>query len=218
MFTYRVSTCWMVAMSVASAGLTNAPSDTTARPMRPLIGASTRVYSTLSAAWATAALAAARSAWACLKDVCVATHSCWLMALASASGRLRSSVAWALARLASARAWLACALSRAARYAALSILNSGSPSLTRAPSVNSRFLTTPETRARTCAVRAASRRPVSSALSFTGAGCTVTTPTWAGGMPPPGPPAEPPHAVTSHSGSDQTTRRWASSTTRETDE
>jgi hypothetical protein len=56
------------------------------------------------------------------------------------------------------------------------------------PSVNSRLATMPGTRARTWATRQASSRPGSSVTSGTAAGCTVTTPTVAGGMPPPGGP------------------------------
>jgi hypothetical protein len=73
---------------VASPLPTSAPSVTSARPMRPEIGAGGTAFSRSSLAFAAAASACLTRAWA-------ASNSCWLTALISSSGLYRENTAFA---------------------------------------------------------------------------------------------------------------------------
>jgi hypothetical protein len=65
-------------------------------------------------------------------------------------------------------------------------LNSGVPAAMSVPSVNRRFSTTPSTRALTCADRTACRRPGRSCVMVALPAATVITSTSGGGIPAPG--------------------------------
>jgi hypothetical protein len=132
---------------------TSVPSDTWERPTSPPIGASTRVYCTLSAASARRACAPFRSARAICSLDAASSCSRWLTARPSHSGFRRLSVRVACARRASEPATSASALARAAWNGATSSVYSDWPFFTLPPSAKLRLMRMPDTRARTSASR-----------------------------------------------------------------
>ena len=84
--TYMGLICCTTANWVASPWPTSAPSVTSARPIRPEIGAVTAAYPKLMLAVCTLALATATSASACFCAATALAYSCLLTALASTRG------------------------------------------------------------------------------------------------------------------------------------
>ena len=120
------------------------------------------------------------SARACAAAAWLSSWAWWLMASIFNSSALRRAVASSVRALASALARAASALASAARSARSSIWYSAWPLRTRAPSVNRRCCTMPETCGRTSAVSEARVRPGRVASSCCCCVCSVITPTWAG--------------------------------------
>ena len=182
--TYTLSICWMRAIGVASARPTSAPSVTSSEPMRPAIGASILAKARSRRRRARLARACATVATACSRWATASSYAWRLMASASTSGFKRS--AWLLARFAVATACCraAAAESTSAWNGAGLSWNSFCPAFTSAPCSNWRRSTMPPTCGRISAVRKAATRPGNSSLRTTGAACSLSTVTAAGGAAP----------------------------------
>ena len=105
----------MVASGVAWLAVTSAPRVTLERPMRPLIGAVTRVKASGTLAPCKVAWAARRSACAWRSAACALSLSARLIKLVLTSSAERPALSRAVTRLAWARATAACALPASAR-------------------------------------------------------------------------------------------------------
>src|SRR5690348_5787441 len=111
----------------------------------------------------------------------VSSTSCFASSPLAPSVLLRDALTEALRAVASACASWPCAWRRLASSGAGSILNRMSPALTSVPSLYTRCRTTPVTRARTCAVSVAARRPGELRTTGTSVARAVSTPTSGGG-------------------------------------
>ena len=113
--TYIGSRVWITASGAAWLAVTSAPRVTLERPMRPLIGALTRVKPSGTLAPCSPAWAARSSACACRSAACALSLSWRLTIWVLASSAVRSAFCRALVSAVWARATAACALPASAR-------------------------------------------------------------------------------------------------------
>jgi hypothetical protein len=182
-YTCIESTETIVARSVASGApaCTRFPSVTTARPMRPEIGARTCVHPRLRRAVSTAAAAPRIPAAPSRSALTRVSNSSREIAWWSTRVRARATSLAASAARDRTRSSSASARSNSARYGRGSMSNSTSPARTSRPSVKRTRSTSPATRGRTSAASTASRRPVNWSDSSISRVTTAATVTCGGG-------------------------------------